>query len=834
MPQSYLSYALNAGYVDHWLVAGPYARLLEVPFDRAAVALSLHDLSPGVEAPPVHLGTFEMEGATLRWDVHRALEDQLVHLDERFPTPHYLRSWAYVEIVNPAPWTGAVTLTANGPVGLWSNGKHIGGHRRFSQPQPIAEPFKLSLAAGVNRLLVRFDQIGWGTTLYGLGLYFPDLEGARLQLPDETDRADDFQAYEKLFALASLHRDVFIANDDVAVHWPEDLEDRCAARDIPAHPPISLRAQSPDGRIIAKTLGRPRAGEPTKTVSAVNLPLGEFQAVLMPDPETYSEGRVRVRRVFDLNVLPAAPDEADTRPYAKRLYEAVHLAMRQGDELLSAVAAMTLDAWQYVDGDALSGYVTTVLPSAVDRDRRLLVLLGALYRHENHDAFSQELANAIEGAVELVESPPVPGDDEVADLLRWSIRILGGQRSPDRVLPSGESGRVLRERAEVEVTDWLFRAGRYGLRSLADDGEVLDTLILALTHLADLAEATLVRELSAILLDKVLLTLALNSLHGVGIGGLLGTTATVGRVVWGSGVLNTHLWSAVGLANARSYPIPPLIPSVGQGPAGEGCDIGVAWQMEHHKDPDGGWAYRRMTYRTPEAMLTSIQGLDRASSWRSGWRAVLGSSTTVTVNAPVHAGTRADIVPNFWQGDRSPPVVAQWKDALVVRYELDDDDRMGFTHAHFPTYAFDEYALQGNWAFVRKGDAYLALTASSPLTLMRDGPGAHRELRAYGKRTFWLCQVGGAEEDGDFVAFQERVLAAEPRFDPHDGEAALRWTTLRGVTMEVDAEGQLTVDVDPPRFGDFHYVTPYCTVGFPAEQMDIQIGEELLRLDFSE
>ena len=66
--------------------------------------------------------------------------------------------------------------------------------------------------------------------------------------------------------------------------------------------------------------------------------------------------------------------------------------------------------------------------------------------------------------------------------------------------------------------------------------------------------------------------------------------------------------------------------------------------------------------------------------------------------------------PNFWHGNYVLPRVAQWKDVLVAIHKLPEDDWMGFTHAYFPVYAFDEYALRERrerpqWAFAQKGRA---------------------------------------------------------------------------------------------------------------------------------
>ena len=99
------------------------------------------------------------------------------------------------------------------------------------------------------------------------------------------------------------------------------------------------------------------------------------------------------------------------------------------------------------------------------------------------------------------------------------------------------------------------------------------------------------------------------------------------------------------------------------------------------------------------------------------------------------------------------------KDLLIALYRLPDDDRMGFTHAYFPTYAFDEWTIKGDWAFARRGDGYLAIGAQHGLQLSTRGKNAYRELRSYGLRNVWLVQMGRRALDGSSYRFQEKVLA---------------------------------------------------------------------------
>ena len=155
---------------------------------------------------------------------------------------------------------------------------------------------------------------------------------------------------------------------------------------------------------------------------------------------------------------------------------------------------------------------------------------------------------------------------------------------------------------------------------------------------------------------------------------------------------------------------------------------------------------------------------------------------------------------------------------------------MGFTHAYFPLVEFDEYTLQGGWAFARKGDGYLALTASQGFELVKEGRTALRELRSYGAQNVWLVHMGRAAQDGSFAGFQEKILALKVAFTGLSVECQ----TLRGDSLAFNWEGPLLLNQqEQPLKGTRHFENPYCTADLPAEQMEIQFNQYLLKLNFA-
>jgi hypothetical protein len=217
------------------------------------------------------------------------------------------------------------------------------------------------------------------------------------------------------------------------------------------------------------------------------------------------------------------------------------------------------------------------------------------------------------------------------------------------------------------------------------------------------------------------------------------------------------------------------------------------------------------------------------------WQATFGPDAVVFVTHPACLSEENSHRPGFWHGNVRLPRVAQWKDALIAIHKLPEDDWLGFTHAYFPTFAFDEHLLRPDpagcrWAFARKGDGYIALTASCGLELVRQGDNAYRELRSYGQNNVWLCHMGRAALDGDFGAFQDRILALDVAY----GELSVRCATLRGETLAFGWKGSFTRnDREQPLSGFKHYDNPYCIADLPATQMEVRYGDQAMRLSFA-
>ncbi len=844
MAVGYVLFGLTDGFIDHWLVAGPQViRLPEHscpadPSSRQAIARRYYQPEPLVSGLPVERGPLsegvlrvgDYEGA---WSYLRCREDHLIDHTRHSRAGHYLRSWAYAQLVSDAPQTVTLRLATHGPADLWLNGEHVLRCEGFADAQPRCHEIEAQLREGPNEVLVRFEQVAAVGSCHAMALQVrrqPDGPGLSLQLPTTIPDVDKRRRIERVLEAACIDRAVYGSDDLIVVQWPEDLTYAADA---------TVRLQAESGRIYAEAHLRASAGERARLRYAHEIAPGPYHLILMPRPDEYYEQDMRIRRELHLWGAGNSPySEAPYGTYGERRQEALVSAARCRGELYAEIARMALGQWADVDTDAILSAIARI-GREEGGNADLLALIGIQHRFAQHGDLPASLRQPLEACILGHPYLDSSGDGEDSHaLLAGAAAVLAGQLYPGHTFrPAGVSGRELRARAERLVLRCLRQRGSWGLPDWGSPSSMAEDLV-ALSHLADLAETDEVYDLATAVLDKTLLSLALSSFRGTFgaphadaqvpavYGGLLGPTSPVSRLLWGQGIYNQDLAAAVSLACLQDYELPPIIPEIAL------CPLDEEWGYERHLAPAGGASreVNKVVYRTPDTMLASAQDYRPGDPGEAEhpWQATLGPTAVVFTNHPACSDDAARR-PGFWVGNRVLPRVAQWKDVLIAIYNLPEDDWMGFTHAFFPLHAFDEHLLRGGWAFARRGDGYLALTASQGLSLVTDGHSALRELRSVGRHNIWLCHMGRAALDGSFARFQERVLGLKVIFEGLE----VHCTTLRGDSLSFGWQGPFLRNGEPqPLSGYPHYKNPYMTMEMGAEEMEARSGRYLLRLRF--
>jgi hypothetical protein len=239
---------------------------------------------------------------------------------------------------------------------------------------------------------------------------------------------------------------------------------------------------------------------------------------------------------------------------------------------------------------------------------------------------------------------------------------------------------------------------------------------------------------------------------------------------------------------------------------------------------------RTLTYRTADVMLSA------ALDYRPGemgiqehlWQATLGPEAVVFTTYPGNSQEHGNARPNFWAGSARLPRVAMEDRTVICLYELESDVGLGISHAYFPTAMFDEWRIDGQWAFARVGSGYIALWGDGDLALTERGRHVAQELRSRGAGQAWICSVGRAYDDRDFATFQRRTMQHSPRSEG----AYVEWTTMEETHLALGWTGAFRIQHKPEDLSDFnHYANAYTETPMGAPTMTIAHAGESLTID---
>lgn len=849
-PASHLrdyTFAEHDGFIGDWLVAGPSAQPVDLslfPTDRPkpAVAKALHKEMSGVAHPPLQFSRALSQNENLNWRVEHCAEDRFIYGTGFYHTPHFVQVWAYAVVETQAGWQGKAALTTNGPADVWLGAESVYHTEHFAHQIPQTCIFDLKLPPGQHALTVRFACVALRESPMAMALQVQDCPDLRWLLPTPPLWEQSRQDLERVFRQAYMVQDSFARHDSLQIYWPEEA---------PLERALTLRLERQDGRIYSENKTDGRKMPMVRLGSVYQFPQDEYFIRLMPDlEEFYAHGR-RVEKRFPVYLAGNLEySRARYGTYGQRRREALAWAAQSNSNVFSEIAKMELDLWAEVNWKVWRDCLAMVESRADCSDFYLVGLLGASLRYGERSEFDPDVLEETRACVLgfrywLDE----PGQDAMCfwsenhQILFHCCEVLAGQLCPEEVFTNSQTtGDAHQKLGEKRALSWLRKRAGGGFREW-DSNTYFEEDVLALTHLADLAVSEEVHEMATVVLDKLLLGLAVNSFQGVFgsthgrsyapfiTGGLREATSGLSRLLWGTGIWNDKVLGSVSLACATDYRLPPVIEALTLDPASE------IWSRERHAGileewcdlEEGAWEINKVTYKTPDYMLASAQDYlpGQPGYQQHIWQATFSPSAVVFVTHPPCLQEDGAHRPNFWHGNVRLPKVAQYKDVLFALHDLGEDDWLNFTHAYFPTHAFDSYYMQEGWAFAMIGEAYLALRASTGARIVLHGSNARRELRAAGPRTVWTLQLGRKELDGTFRNFRDKIRGL--RLEVED--LRVQFESLRGDTFEFGwAEPFLRNGVEVPLSGFPHYDSPYTQTDLEADSMDIQFQDLLLRL----
>ena len=555
----------------------------------------------------------------------------------------------------------------------------------------------------------------------------------------------------------------------------------------------------------------------------------------MPPADDYYQKQFRVSRTIPFHVINEFFFTTEEIPYNNRLASVLQIASGR-ENLLAEFTKLKL-AWNdQIDSNIMGNAICRIRAHEAGYLRDFLnVLVIASWLIEQDKDIPNEISSFLTDFSFELPQKTTP-NFETEQLYSIVCQILSGQLYPESVFAKlGISGREMQNCGEKQAIEWIQNHSWYGFIDWNPD---LNILVPALVALSDYSIDDQIRELATVFLDKLLYLLALTSWKGcpLPIGNRVSSSqlkseklhsfSSLGLLLWGQGSINENCDGAIYLALSNNYSLPDIIRSIAQNQTSNVWGILKDVPLELSDDGVLQAIYKTCDYTLASA---SIQSVGKDGNWEHLWQAILGTEAVVFTNLP-ESNSESDFRPKgFWRGNSVLPRLVQWYDSLVCIYDPQKPYPLGYTHAYFPLYAFDDYLVENNWAFARKDDAYIALYALNGLELVTEGDDANRELRSYGEKNVWCCQMGRKIEDHSFENFCQEVRTCIPEID----HSFVIWNTLRKQKIVFGWDKDVIVnDIPLHLLVNKHIESPFGEAPLPASKLDIEYQGDILRLNF--
>jgi hypothetical protein len=236
------------------------------------------------------------------------------------------------------------------------------------------------------------------------------------------------------------------------------------------------------------------------------------------------------------------------------------------------------------------------------------------------------------------------------------------------------------------------------------------------------------------------------------------------------------------------------------------------------------------TYRTPDYQVSTAQDYRKGKPafQQQIFLASLGGNTSVWTSHP-GADTEQGR-PSYWIGNGFMPRAAQHKNLVFLLYRIPADDPRPFTHAYFPAAEFDEVREEAGWAFGRKANGYIAITARPEMTPSKRTEYVGVERIAESRDSAWICRLGRKAEDGSFSAFVERIAKSSVEVSA----TRVSYAESPGLKATFGWDEDLTVNGRRiPLHGYPRYNTPYIKVSRGAQVYRIAVDGRRHTIDLS-
>lgn len=125
--------------------------------------------------------------------------------------------------------------------------------------------------------------------------------------------------------------------------------------------------------------------------------------------------------------------------------------------------------------------------------------------------------------------------------------------------------------------------------------------------------------------------------------------------------------------------------------------------------------------------------------------------------------------PSYWAGNGTLPYIEQYKNVMLMIYDIQVEELVHYIHAYVAIELYDEFEIKDNWVFARTGDSYLGVWFSNKPQITREGANTNKEIISYGLHHEVIAVCGSKMENRNYESFKEQLLLSEiTTREPHN------------------------------------------------------------------
>lgn len=680
--------------------------------------------------------------------------------------PTYLRSYSYTNIIAPEKEKAVFTLTTCGGMTVWVNDELITDYIPFTRNMVKCTTVEIPLEKGVNKFVVCLDDLAERDTDYYFRIRYMGSQALTMAvtLPEDADE-QEIRELEKILTDISFEKEAYIGdsvNLNITNHTQNSYE---------------LHMTIAPGEFIEKMQNQEVLIEHRQYL----LEPGDKQVELLSADEllpayyyftaAFDTRYVRLARKIGTQIVSKeylTCHEPDIR--VRKHHALTVVAENDVDNVYKAAALLALGGSR----ESAEQYILNEIKGVNERkdcsDFHFTMILYIYHTfHEKLSAHTLEvIEDAMTGYRYWIDEP---GDDvmwffsENHALLFHICQYLAGKYLPERTFTnSGMAGSEVCKKGERLLLEWFDEFFKDFITEW-NSNAYIPVDVLGIATLYNLTEDHPTLHVCAKrALDMICFALAVNQHKGVLMASFGRTYEKELKGSYNAGTTSLlYVLYNAGYLNRAANGFLPVVLGDYEPPEEYAKYLNLTGKQELiHQNTQGFEQHVNLyLYKNKDVLLSTAVGF---KPYRNGYQehivqACVDGAAQVFINHPGEAHPYGSGRPNFWAGNGKLPMAAQYRNVSIIKYDIPEDDRVGYTHAYVPLSEFKKYQGNHESMVLEKDGGYIGVRAQNGFVMQKEGPCSFREFVSPGRKNVWVLKVSGADTvDFDtFLAEMEKM-----------------------------------------------------------------------------